>query len=302
MVLQDQLKTLQHRPKPDLDALRQIQAALHKMKTTQLVFGIDRKIQPERAYSWNAQANPMTNECYLDGLILLVDSNPSSLFTSLLHELGHLVSPLAFSLMPDSHRQDGISITSLSPHYPFQKEIQCLQETVAKKRDDACIFKELDNMVSVRFGTPSPEFLKNIQELKSNLRANPYLNPLSLPELESCQMSQLEESYGDWFAGEGLALKLQKQNSFLSLAAKQKSAIENLGVFCEFYNFEGKYGSEETDSHLSAEKRLNEIFLRQPQIRDAIGCPAESEPTSPKKDTRPSKEFAAPYCGTRAGN
>jgi hypothetical protein len=265
-VLQKRLEVYRKLPNADQETIRQIERLILNIGTMKLTYGM-------KELQWNAAADALKNEVQLDGMIMAVDSNPTALLLILLHEIGHRTGPLISSMLPKPGKRDEYEVIPFSPHYPFKSEVECLEKTVSKKRDDSCFTKILEQASSLKAG--SSKELALLDEIKKNLRINPYYYPQTAGGKMSCQPPQADEAQSDLFASEGFALYLQSPEIANPPKSTEDIVREGLGVFCDIYENKYLQVSGGFDSHPSAELRINEIFMRHPVIREAAGCAAE---------------------------
>ena len=77
-----------------------------------------------------------------------------------------------------------------------------------------------------------------------------------------------DEIIADWIASNVLAREISKQKNPL---AKKKMAQENLFTLCHLTEFYASYKSLGYENHPSPHERIQEIYLKTPEIRSALG-------------------------------
>jgi hypothetical protein len=251
---------------------------------------------PGENLEYNAHYEPPPkNAVYLEAAILAIDQTPESLYMTVLHELSHSIGPKG------DFRKD-----STLAGNPFQKSLQCLKDgnSVGAKSGDIACFSTL--VKKSKDPTEAARLQRYVNALKDNNDTGYIVMPDS-PE-SSCQMGQLDESFADWSAGESYALE-----SAATLALIPNSNLPNGNIdlksrfdanpaladfFSEICNHSHDFSrsnltrATNLDAHPLEKDRINDLFLANPILNKAIGCPKTSVNVQVNTGTKR-------YCGTQ---
>jgi hypothetical protein len=239
---------------------------------------------------------------HLEGVVVLADHAPESLYFILLHELAHSIGYLDFS---ESNLDD-----------PFKNQVACLKDekSINAKENDYNCFLGLSRLAE---SFHKPDLLKESKILASFTKKHHYLAP-ALPDdifFKNCQVGQVEEAFADWIATESYAgsekTKLTPKLPFTGMRSDKNidvdvknleeivpdQLLDYLAFLCSDFN------SNDNDkpnplqaSHPASSNRLDLMFAN-PIINVSIGCSPKKITRYDPYATRPQPSGVHLYCG-----
>ena len=216
------------------------------VKETRIAFDHPSKAMPFNAYAkidvaGKIQKNP---EFRIQGMVMLLETNPDALDFVMAHEIAHLIGLGTGFRFDDQYSKN-----------PFNSVLNCLksEKSIAAKSLDVVCLKKVYNESLAEMAAKNPEVGFGIGSV----------------DFSSCQQGQLEEAWADWFATEILAESLPdsaterveyilKQSAWLCTAIKEQGT--DAAINQEMLH----------NPHPLASDRLNRIYSAHPKIREIL--------------------------------
>jgi len=246
----------------------------------------------------NAHYNQVTQKFRFCNAFLERTDSMFSIIGVMIHEITHALGPCAITIGPRDltfEYSDYSDLAKMQAEYPLSSILTCLRapnSVHAQRIDSEAKTQETSKEKSSTEGTPAKEQNSETKQAKSppkQAASNPENNPFCFTKhgKRIQKTDQVEEAIPDWFAAE-LTPKFMAANYELSDKQYRIGYSNIFRPICE--NEQGSRNkivdqvlSEEDskgeverakgfDIHPPLYKRLNNIFLAQPDVRAQMGC------------------------------
>lgn len=304
----DALSYLQQRlaawtPKMGAKRKEGLTEAQNILKKTKLIF--DTSV-PAQLLDFNVSHRATDNSVFVTGMVLLVEYSQRSLYSRLVREMTHLISPCHWEKTGSDSKFVG---------HPFSKEQLCLrrQDSAGVHALGTDCFNEVLKTAR-ESGRPIPADLAMVEgqmKTKSNHCPARVFPSEWDPQLRKafgpvgCFQPQSAEVFADWLTAEILANKLSPLNPDLRKIDPNRQAVaytkaflatetwkelsSELAWMCENYipsyseSDRWKRRNSFPEPNLRAEDRINSVYFAHPRVKENLGCGQEYIGIPPNK-------------------
>jgi hypothetical protein len=212
----------------------------------------------------NANYSSVRNSFQFCAGYATVSQSEFQMARTIAHELSHSIDPCYIAVGPASYRfnySSGLSRSDAEREFPFKGVLSCLRSKES---------------VSAEIGEPDERRPMGMNMQDGGISRPRSSNTSNQPFKSFCRQDvkgeQINESFADWLAGEVLPDYIEKFHPNLT---RQQIRIGYSNAFRG--SCSKPYADDDDDykdPHPSDEKRINNILLVQPKIREQMGCPS----------------------------
>ena len=223
---------------------------------------------------------------------LLQSTSEFDIARTIAHELSHSIDPCNLSIGPSDmgfKYKNSDDLHKMEQEFPLKNVISCLRDprSVEAKNFD----EKQRNSNQYGYGNYPPPNGSSYPTLPSTGGVGMVQGQLTQPKLSFCDRDQITESFADWMGAEVLPQYIEK-NYKLTAEQYREGYANVFRVSCWVSPEISDYNN--TDTHPTAEKRINRILLVNPKIRTQMGCPANHPETPYCNSEKPLNSPAEP--------